>query len=552
MQPSWLGYMTREVFELRWCVLALICFITFGGSFIYDFPGSIGTGTEHTIEAAFRAQGKPYTQSMNQLLYSVYSWPNTVLAMLGGLLIDRYLGLHRASLLFMLLVWLGSITFYAGVRKTNYSLLLIGRTVFGLGGESLGVAQSSYVARWFKGGGGLSLAFCITISFARVGSSFNFIFTPMIARERSIDDAVLVGVLACALSFASCVSLTLVDMYAVRVEYIKPEVYGPQSLVDEDGVTYDAGEVSHTAAPDDAVAGAALRNDDDDGDNGADAQNDAGEDVQIVYAEVEHNALPMMRFSDVYSLSVEFWLLCAICTLCYSSIAPFFGILRNFFEVKYGFSGDRASKYISSYQLTAAFGSPVVGIIVDLVGRNTWWLVVSDFFIVVVNLAFLFTMIPPIVLMMILGCASCFLSSSLWPAVPWVVPDNMLGFSYGVMTAVQNIGLAVVPIAVGVILDHYTPQQTPSSNHRADGSSSSSIGSLSICTDSSPPAVDALPSIVGYQWTEVMFTSIGGMSLIACVLLLIYDVRHNNGLLTVTATRRRALLEEQEEYDTDE
>jgi MFS family permease len=193
----------EEIFELKWRVLVVACFLTFGSYYIYDFPGSIGTGPTGTIQKWFHQHGKDFTQEMNQALYSVYSWPNTVLAMFGGLLIDKYLGLRRAMLLFTGLVFTGSVLFYVGVVSLQYPVMLFARVVFGLGGESLSVAQSAFVARWFKGGRGMALAFGITISFSRVGSSFNFLFSPMIASSVSVGVAVLCGMVAC------CVSLTL-------------------------------------------------------------------------------------------------------------------------------------------------------------------------------------------------------------------------------------------------------------------------------------------------------------------------------------------------------
>lgn len=167
-----------------------------------------------------------------------------------------------------------------------------------------------------------------------------------------------------------------------------------------------------------------------------------------------------MRIKDIFHIPGEFWLLCGICTFCYGCTAPFIGMGRNFFEVKYGYSGKTASQYLSSYQLTSAIGSPFVGILVDFAGRNTWWLLLSSASFVVMHFLFLYTMFPALILLVYLGLMASFLSSSLWPAVPWVVQPNMVGFSYGVMTAIQNIGLAVFPIIVGLILDHYTPHAT--------------------------------------------------------------------------------------------
>lgn len=51
--------------------------------------------------------------------------------------------------------------------------MVIGRFVFGIGGESLAVAQNNYAVLWFKGKE-LNMVFGLQLSFARVGSTVNF------------------------------------------------------------------------------------------------------------------------------------------------------------------------------------------------------------------------------------------------------------------------------------------------------------------------------------------------------------------------------------------
>ena len=44
------------------------------------------------------------------LLYSLYSWPNVILSLIGGVLIDRVLGVRIGTLVFSLLITLGQVT----------------------------------------------------------------------------------------------------------------------------------------------------------------------------------------------------------------------------------------------------------------------------------------------------------------------------------------------------------------------------------------------------------------------------------------------------------
>ena len=56
----------------------------------------------------------------------------------------------------------------------NFPLMQVGRFVFGIGGESLAVAQNTYAVSWFKGKE-LNMVFGFQLSIARVGSTLNFI-----------------------------------------------------------------------------------------------------------------------------------------------------------------------------------------------------------------------------------------------------------------------------------------------------------------------------------------------------------------------------------------
>lgn len=50
------------------------------------------------------------------------------------------------------------------------------------------------------------------------------------------------------------------------------------------------------------------------------------------------------------------------------------------------------------------------------------------------------------------GIAYTCLAAALWPSVALIIDDELLGSAYGLMTAVQNIGLFVGPILAGMII----------------------------------------------------------------------------------------------------
>jgi MFS family permease len=180
---SWFQQFKDEILMLKWRALLLISLVTFGGYFCYDSAGAVGTGRTNSIQSLFRQNGKVYTELMNQALYSVYSWPSIISPIIGGILIDNYLGLRKSVMLLITLVTVGNIVFWIGVNGTDFATMLIGRFLFGIGQEPLSVAQSVFLVRYFRDSWGMTFAFGTQIAFSRLGSSLNFLFSPLVAKR---------------------------------------------------------------------------------------------------------------------------------------------------------------------------------------------------------------------------------------------------------------------------------------------------------------------------------------------------------------------------------
>jgi MFS family permease len=98
-------------------------------------------------------------------LQAIYSFPNIFTVVIGGLIIDR-LGLRKSLMIFGFLSLLGpAITASSGY----FPVMAAGRLIFGMGAESLNVAVTAALARWFKGKE-LSFAFGLNLTICRLGS----------------------------------------------------------------------------------------------------------------------------------------------------------------------------------------------------------------------------------------------------------------------------------------------------------------------------------------------------------------------------------------------
>jgi MFS family permease len=68
---------------------------------------------------------------------------------LGGHFIDRF-GPKRLLITLSCCVCAGQALFAVGITMRKFWLIIAGRALFGIGGESVGVAQSCVTTRWFR------------------------------------------------------------------------------------------------------------------------------------------------------------------------------------------------------------------------------------------------------------------------------------------------------------------------------------------------------------------------------------------------------------------
>lgn len=196
----------------RICILLGACFLTFGSYWSYDIVGAL---SPILLDPFY-----DITSGQESLLYSVYSLPNTVLPFFGGILVDKYLGVRFGGILFGSLVLIGQLLWATSCffpTSGGFYLAVLGRFIFGLGGESLSVTQSAYCGKWFDKNQ-LGTAFGITLAFARIGSAINFVVTPFLG-DISVGLAVWAGFLACFVSIIFAFQLAFWDW---RGESVKP------------------------------------------------------------------------------------------------------------------------------------------------------------------------------------------------------------------------------------------------------------------------------------------------------------------------------------------
>jgi len=100
------------------------------------------------------------------------------------------------------------------VNKTGYYIMVFGRFFFGLGAESMSVAQSAIVAQWFKGKE-LAFAFAVNTSVGGIGSAVGGNITVAAYNtDRNIGTPMLVGLGMCLISGCFAIVLCILDKKA--------------------------------------------------------------------------------------------------------------------------------------------------------------------------------------------------------------------------------------------------------------------------------------------------------------------------------------------------
>ena len=156
--------------------------------------------------------------------------------------------------------------------------------------------------------------------------------------------------------------------------------------------------------------------------------------------------------------SKMFWLVALLCVLYYSAIFPFQRYAPNMLEVTLGVDATEASRLFSCFPILAMLLTPLLGIFLDRKGKGASMLMVGAVIMIACHLsfAFLLPMFPSkalaLTLIVVLGVSFSLVPAALWPSVPKIIDEKILGSAYCLIFWVQNIGLCLVPKLIGSLL----------------------------------------------------------------------------------------------------
>ena len=414
------GVPAERTIAVRVAYLVLTCSGSVGIYFGYNIVGAT---------APF-LQAPPYNLDAQAIggLAAAYSVPNMIMPLFGGVITDR-LGARIASMAYSLVVALGAACFWFSLYGPDWlpelrvKLMMVSMAIFGLGGESLSVAQKSLLASWFRDSKDfpqLAFATGLTLTFGYIGVIVNRWTVPVIASS-SVPHAFLFNFVVCFGSFVSMVGASWLH----RRDEAGAVTAKPTGGLGEQLTQDDVAHRPPTQLESDCACAATTR-----------------------------------EFClGLRSLPRAFYLL----SLMLGLSSPLFGSFETFgpavFVESWGYEVEVAEEISSIAQLSGLVLMPLVGIAYDAKGRR---LAGGSFGCAIFALAWIaltsgaeLGMGPRTPIFSTIGIAAgaSLFFGGLWPCVPLLVDEEHVGTAFGFMTAFQNCCLTVVLIGSGSLRD---------------------------------------------------------------------------------------------------
>jgi len=402
----------RESTTMRWTALVLASFSIFGAYYFNYALSSVKPMLESILGWNSEDFGT-YT--------SAYAWFNVFLFMLifSGFILDK-LGVRKTGLGATIIMFVGTALNYWAVKhqfasdavvhlpilgdmKAQVWWSSLGFAVFGVGTEAIGITISKAVVRWFKGKE-MALAMGMQMAIARLGTALAIGISIPLAINFSVTAPILFALIVMLLGVVSFIMFSVLDIKLDKSE----------------------GTANQVVDPDDEF-----------------------------------------KIKDILLIigNLGFWYIAILCVLFYSAVFPFLFYANDLMVNKYNVDPSLAGTITMLLPFGTIILTPVFGGIYDKFGKGATIMIIGSLILILVHgiLA-----IPALnlwwiaaIMVIILGVAFSLVPSAMWPSVPKIIPEKQLGTAYAVIFWIQNIGLMLVPLMLGIVLNNTNPDVAP-------------------------------------------------------------------------------------------
>ncbi len=356
--------------------------------------------------------------------------------------------------------WWNITPFYKGM-PASAKLSAIGFMIFGCGVEMAGITVSRGIVKWFAGKE-MALAMGVEMALARMGVAVVVLCSPLLA---TLGDNIQVSRPVAASVLLLLIGLISVIVYSFMDKKLENEM----------------------------------------GSNG----------------EEKDDPFKISDLGLIFSSKV-FWLVALLCVLYYSAIFPFQKYAINMLQCNLGVTAQEAGYVFFVFPLGAAAITPILGNYLDRKGKGATMLILGAILMIICHLTFALVLpathsaIIAYTAIILLGISFSLVPAALWPSVPKLVDNRLLGSAYAVIFWIQNIGLYAFPMIIGAVLAATNPgvENPMEYNYTVPMLVFASLGVLALFIGIALKALDAkkgygleLPNIVSKDTKEEELTA---------------------------------------------
>ncbi len=297
--------------------------------------------------------------------------------------------------------WWNITPWYDGM-PASAKLAAIGFMIFGCGTEMAGITVSRGIVKWFTGHE-LALAMGVEMAIARLGVAVVVVGSPLLASIHpvSVSRPVAAGLLLVCIALISFIAYGFMDK--------KLDAQGATEEKDDPFKVSDIGKILS---------------------------------------------------------SKMFWVVALLCVLYYSAIFPFQKYAINMLQCNLDFTDKQAGYVFFVFPLGAAAITPLLGNYLDRKGKGASMLILGAILMIACHLVFAFivpatqSVVITLAAIVILGISFSLVPAALWPSVPKLIDQKLLGSAYALIFWIQNIGLYAFPMIIGSVLKATNPNIT--------------------------------------------------------------------------------------------
>lgn len=395
---------TKKISEsksARWAALIIVSFTMMWGYFLTDALSPLMTMLEEQMGWTSLEFGQ---------FNWAYCWFNVFLFMLifGGIILDK-MGVRFTGIVTCILMFAGALIKYYAVTqissgpeagtvfgmRTQVFVACLGYAIFAVGTENCGITVSKVITKWFAGKE-LALAMGVQVAVARLGTAAALVFCPMIANRFSVSTPLLLSAILLCIGFLAYLVFCRMDKQF---------------------------------------------------------------DAEVAQAQTEPDDVFKVKDLKLIITNRGFWLIALLCLMFYSAVFPFMKYAASLMENKYGVSTTLAGLIPSLIPFGNLIMTPLFGGIYDKKGKGATIMIIGSLLLILVHVLFALPLLNywwfAAFIMIILGIAFSLVPSAMWPSVPKIIPQKLVGSAYALIFWVQNIGLGFVPLLIGGILNKY-------------------------------------------------------------------------------------------------